>query len=53
MRMEPSNVKKKINKGTTKCDKSTVKYDVGTVECDNGTINYEEKKKELPNVTKE
>ena len=33
-------------KGTTKCDKSTVKCYVDTAECDNGIIKHEKKKKE-------
>ena len=41
VRMESSNVKKK--KGTTKCDKSIVKYYVGTTRHDNGTIKCEKK----------
>ena len=45
VRMESSNVKKKIikKKGTTKCDKSIVKYYVGTTRHDNGTIKCEKK----------
>ena len=35
----------KINKGTTICNKRTVKYDVGNAQCDNGTIKCEKKKK--------
>ena len=31
------------NKGTTKCDKSTIIYDVGTTQC--GTVKYDKKKK--------
>ena len=50
--MLPSNVRKKKNKGITESDKSTVTCDVGTAQCGNGTIKCEEKKKELPNMTK-
>ena len=42
MTMEPSNLRKK-NKGTTICDKRTVKYDIGTTLCDNRTIKCEKK----------
>ena len=44
--------KKKKNKGTTKCDKSTVTYDVGTAQCEASTIKCEKKKREPSNVTK-
>ena len=49
--MLPSNVRKK-KKGITECDKSTVTCDVGTAQCGNDTIKCEEKKRELPNMTK-
>ena len=42
--MEPSNLREK-NKGTTICDKRTVKCDIGTTQCDRGTIKYKKKKK--------
>ena len=43
----------KKNKGTTKCDKSTVTYDVGTAQCEDSTIKCQEKKIREPlNVTK-
>ena len=51
VRMVPLNVRK--NKGTTKCDKSTIIYDVSTTQCEDGIIKYETKKiKEPSNVTK-
>ena len=40
--IEPSNVRKK-NKGTTECNKGTIKYDVDIAQCDNGIIKCEEK----------
>ena len=52
MGMEPSNVRKKKSKGTTKCEKITVTYDVGTAQCEDGTIKYEKKVNEPPNVRK-
>ena len=53
VKMEPSNVRGKKKKGTTKCDKSIVKCYIGTAECDNGTIIYEKKIREPSNATKE
>ena len=41
------------NKGTIKCDKSTVTYNVGAAQCDNETIKCEKKKiREPSNVSK-
>ena len=40
------------NKGTTECDKRTVKFDIRTAQCDNGTIKFEKQIKEPLNVTK-
>ena len=40
------------NKGTTKCDKSTVICNVGTAQCKDSTIKYEKKIEEPPNVAK-
>ena len=48
--MELSNLRK--NKGTTICDKRTVKFDIGTALCDNGTIKFETQIKEPLNITK-
>ena len=48
--MEPSNLGK--NKGTTICDRRTVKFDIGTAQCDNGTIKFEKKINEPLNVKK-
>ena len=45
MIIEPLNLRKK-NKGTTICDKRTVKCDIGIAQYDNGTIECEKKKKE-------
>ena len=42
--IEPSNVRKKNNKGTIKYDKSKVTCDVGTAQYVDGTIKCEEKK---------
>ena len=49
--MEPSNLRKK-NKGTTICDRRTIKFDIGAAQCDNGTIKFEKQIKEPLNVTK-
>ena len=46
-----SNVRKK-NKGTIKCDKSTVTCDVGTAQYKDSTIKCEKKISEPRNVTK-
>ena len=43
---------KKKNKGTTICDKRTIKYDIGTTLCDNRTVKCEKKIREPPNVRK-
>ena len=40
------------NKGTTKCDKSTVTCDVGRAQCEDDTIKCEKKIREPLNVTK-
>ena len=48
--MEPSNLRK--NKGTTICDRRTVKFDIGTIQCDNGTIKFEKQIKEPLNIKK-
>ena len=37
VRMKPSNMRKKKNKRTTKCDKSIVKYDIGIAQCEDET----------------
>ena len=50
--MEPSNLKKKKKKGTTICDKRTVKFEIGTVQCENGTVKCEKKVREPLNVRK-
>ena len=53
VRMEPSNVRKKIN-GTTKCEKKKVTCDIGTTQYEDEIIKCEKKKvKEQPNVRKE
>ena len=44
--------KKKKNKRTTECDKSTITYDIGTTQYEAGTIKCEKKIRELPNLTK-
>ena len=49
--MKTSNVRK--IRGTTKCDKSIIKYDVETTQCEDRTNKCEKKIKEPPNVTKE
>ena len=36
---------RKKNKGTIKCDKSTITYNVGTTQCKAGTIKCEKKNK--------
>ena len=51
MIMEPSNVRKK-NKGTTKCEKRTVKCDVGIAQYEDGTVKCEKKLREPQNVRK-
>ena len=51
VRMKALNVRK--IRGTTKCDKSTIKYDVGIAQCEDRTGKCEKKIKEPPNVTKE
>ena len=51
--MEPSNLRKKINKGTTIYDKIIVKCDIGTAQCKDGTVKYEKKVRKPPNVRKE
>ena len=43
---------KKINKGTTKYEKRTVKCDVGITQCEDGTVKCEKKLREPPNVRK-
>ena len=48
--MESLNLRK--NKGTTICDRRTVKFDIETAQCDNGTIKFEKQMKESLNVTK-
>ena len=48
--MELSNLRK--NKGTTICDKRTVKFDIEIVLCDNGTIKFETQINEPLNITK-
>ena len=50
--MEPSNLRKK-NKGTTICDKRTVKCDIRITQCEDVTIKFEKKVRESPNVRKE
>ena len=46
MTMEPSNLIKKIkNKGTTTCDKRTIKFDIGIAQCDNRIVKCEKKNK--------
>ena len=51
--MEPSNLrKKKKNKGTTICDKRTVKCYIGTTQCDNRTVECEKKNKETTKCEK-
>ena len=47
--MELSNLRK--NKGTTICDKRTVKFDIGTTLYDNETIKFETQIKEPLNIT--
>ena len=49
--VEPSNLRKK-KKGTTICDKRTVKFEIGTAQCDNEIIKFKKQIKELLNVTK-
>ena len=44
VRMEPTNVRKKKSKGTTKCEKRIVTCDVGITQYENGTIKCEKKK---------
>ena len=51
--IEPSNLRKKINKGTTIYDKRIVKCDIGTTQCEDGTVKYEKKVRKPPNVRKE
>ena len=42
--MEPSNLKKKNNnKGTTICDKRTVKFEIRTAQCEDGIVKCEKK----------
>ena len=41
--MEPSNLIK--NKGTTICDRRTIKFDIGTAQCDNEIIKFEKTNK--------
>ena len=48
--MEPSNLRK--NKGTTICDRRTVKFNIRNAQCDNRTIKFEKQIKEPLNVTK-
>ena len=48
--IESSNLRK--NKGTTICDKRTVKFDIGIAQCDNGTIKFEKQINEPLNVKK-
>ena len=50
VRIESSNVRKKINKETTKCDKRTDTRDVGIAQCEDRTIKCE--KKESKGTTK-
>ena len=50
--MEPSNLKKNNNKGTTICDKRTVKCDIETAQCNNEIVKCEKKIREPPNVIK-
>ena len=40
------------NNGTTKCDKSTIRYDVGTAQYDDETVKREKKIRVSSNVTK-
>ena len=47
--MKLSNLRK--NKGTTICDKRTVKFDIGTALSDNETIKFETQIKEPLNIT--
>ena len=51
--MEPSNLRKKINKGTTIYDKRIVKCDIGTTQCEDETVKCEKKVWEPLNVRKE
>ena len=53
VRMEPTNVRKKKSKGTTKCEKRIVTCDVGITQYENGTVKCEKKVREPPNVRKE
>ena len=50
--MEPSNMRKKKNKGTTICDKRIVKFNTGTTQCDNETMKFEKEINKPLNVTK-
>ena len=43
--MEPSNVRKKKEKETTKCEKRTITFDVGTTQCEDETVKCEKKSK--------
>ena len=43
VRMEPSNVRKKKEKETTKCEKRTITFDVGTTQCEDETVKCEKK----------
>ena len=44
--------KEKKKKGTTKCNKKTIKCDVGTTQCEDETIKCEKKVREPPNIRK-
>ena len=50
--MEPSNLRKKKNKGTTIYEKRTVKCYIGTTQCDNKTVECEKKNKETTKCEK-
>ena len=49
--MESSIVRKK-NKGTTICEKRTVKCDVGTTQCENEIVKHEKKSKGITKYKK-
>ena len=51
--IKPSNVRKKINKGTTEYDKRIVICDVRTAQYENETVKCEKKVSEPPNMRKE
>ena len=52
MRMEPSNVRKKKSKGTTKYEKRIVTCDVGTAQYEDETVKCEKKNKGITQCDK-